>query len=80
MNCPYCGFHFKAFVANAGKDRIPDMVPIVCESCAEVGLVERGKPRKLTADELEQLKESPAWKDFIEPALAIINEERAKRS
>jgi hypothetical protein len=78
MHCPYCGFWFKAFASNARK--IPALAPIVCESCAEVGLLENGIPRKLAPDELESLKQSPAWKDFIEPALEIINKERAKRS
>lgn len=78
LHCPYCDFWFKALAANARK--IPPLAPIVCESCAEVGLLENGVARKLAPGELEQLKQSPAWKDFIEPALEIINKARALRS
>jgi hypothetical protein len=78
VKCPYCGFRFKAFAVNA--DEIPSLAPIVCESCAQVGLLENRVPRRLAAGELEELKQSPAWKDFIEPALAIIERERNKRS
>lgn len=78
MNCPYCGFRFKAFAVNDAK--LPAFAPLVCESCAEVGLLDNGTTRTLSPGELADLKRSPAWKDFIEPALEIINKERAKRS
>lgn len=79
MTCPYCGFRFRVLLAN---EAIPaDVVaPIVCESCAEVGLLENGTPRRLVDGERAALRESPAWKDFIEPALEVINRERSKRA
>lgn len=76
--CPYCGFKFGAFAVNA--DDIPDIAPIVCESCGEVGMLEDRVTRKLADGELEALKDSPAWKDFLEPAIAIIKREKGKRS
>lgn len=81
--CPHCGFWFKAFAANA--DSIPAVAAIVCESCGEVGLMEKTQTgqrevRKLTAGELEAVKQSPAWKDFLEPALELIQKQRGKRS
>lgn len=82
--CPYCHFRFRKLAVN--DRQLPDLAPIVCESCAQVGLYERrpddrrGETRKLTPEELEQVKQSPAWKEFIEPALEIIEKERAKRS
>lgn len=78
MTCPYCGFQFRAFAVN--NTDIPVFAPIACESCAEVGLLENGITRKLEPSELKQLKLSPAWRNFIVPALEIINAERAKRS
>jgi len=45
-----------------------------------VGLLENGAPRILAAGELEALKESPAWRDFIGPAIEVIERERGKRS
>jgi hypothetical protein len=76
--CPYCGFRFGAFAVNA--DEIPSLAPIVCESCGRVGLLEDGRTRKLAEGELEALKESPAWKEFLEPAVEIIEREMGKRS
>ena len=78
MHCPYCGFRFKTLAANASH--IPSLAPIVCESCAEVGLLDNGLPRKLAPGELEELKQSPAWRDFIEPALEVIKQAKEKRS
>jgi hypothetical protein len=78
MRCPHCGFVFKELAANAYE--LPPLAPIVCESCAEVSLSVHGKVRKLLPLELDQLKQSPAWKNIIGPAIAIINAQRAKRS
>lgn len=76
--CPYCGFVFRAFAANA--DALPSLAPIVCESCAEVAMLENGVASKLAPGDLEALKESPAWKNFLGPALEMIRKEKAKRS
>lgn len=61
-------------------DEFPDLAPIVCESCGQVGMLESRVARKLADGELEQLKLAPVWKEFIGPALEIIEGERAKRS
>lgn len=76
LNCPYCGFRFKVLLVNA--DNLPDIAPIVCESCAEVGLVTDGRTERITLSQLEWLKQSPAWRDVIEPALKIIHEHKAE--
>jgi hypothetical protein len=78
LHCPYCGFWFRTLAVNARE--VPALAPIVCESCGEVGLLENGVGRKLAPGEMEALKQSPAWKEFLEPALEIINKERGKRS
>ena len=78
MKCPYCDFVFKKLAVNGAN--IPPVAPIVCESCAEVGLLENGVARKLLASELLALRQSRAWSDFIAPALEVINRERRKRS
>jgi hypothetical protein len=77
MNCPHCDFHFGVF-AIAGSNEIPEMAPIVCESCEEVSLYESGTVRKLTSRELEFVKQSPAYRDVIAPAIDIIR--RAKKA
>jgi hypothetical protein len=78
VKCPYCGFRFRALAANAAH--LPSLAPIVCESCARVGLLENGRPRTVTDAELEALKQAPVWQEFIEPALELIERERGKRS
>ncbi len=78
VRCPYCGFRFGAFAVNA--DEFPALAPIVCESCGQVGLLENRVARKLADGELEQLKLAPVWKEFLEPALEIIEREKGKRS
>lgn len=77
-NCAYCGFRFGAFAVNA--DEIPPLAPLLCESCGEIGMLENGVPRKLADGELEELKQSPAWTEFLAPALRLIEHERGKRS
>ena len=45
-----------------------------------MGLLENRVARNLADGELEQLKLAPVWKDFLEPALEIIEREKGKRS
>jgi hypothetical protein len=73
MDCPYCNFHFKTLAINAPY--LPSPAPIVCERCANVGLVEDGMARQITDRELAALKQSPAWAEMIGPAIKIIEEQ-----
>lgn len=70
MNCPYCNFHFESMISNS--QQLPPIAPIICERCAEVGLISHGEIRKATDREVEAIKLSPAWKGIIEPVRAII--------
>jgi uncharacterized protein YbaR (Trm112 family) len=78
VRCPYCNFRFKLLAVNS--DQLPDLAPIVCESCARVGLLDHGVPRRLSDAELAEVKRSPAWGEFIAPALELLEQERRKRS
>lgn len=71
MNCPYCDFHFGAALSNGHWT--PDVVaPILCENCAQIALLENGHIRQMTKEELDILKTAPCWKEFLEPALEIV--------
>lgn len=74
MNCPYCGFRFR--VLGVVGDEIPALAPIVCECCAQVGLLERGQPRQATDAELVDIRQSPAWREVLEPVIKLINAKR----
>lgn len=77
MNCPYCGFQFGVLVVGGG-DTVPPLAPLVCESCAEVSMLEHGTVstgfivRKISDEEFEAIKQSPAWESTIAPAIEII--------
>jgi Ni,Fe-hydrogenase maturation factor len=62
MNCPYCNFKFK--VLQFKSKQVPNLTPIICEDCAEVSLLEYGKIRKISYDELNELKRSESWNDI----------------
>lgn len=51
---------------------MPDVAPLICECCAEVGLLYYGVVRKVDTDELQAIKSSPSWKGFIQPAKEAI--------
>lgn len=70
MNCPYCDFHFKVFAVNSATE-IPEVAPLVCEGCTKVSILKDGQLYTLTPEQLEIVKQSPAW-EFIEKAQAII--------
>lgn len=71
MKCPHCDFKFGALAANVAV--LPEIAPLVCEMCAGVALLLDGKEvRKPTGEELDALKQSPAWASLIGPAIAVI--------
>ena len=76
MNCPHCDFKFRVLAINGNQ--MPEMAPLVCESCSEVSLYESGTVRKLTPVELDYVKRSPAYCDVIAPAIEVIR--RAKKA
>lgn len=78
MNCPHCVFKFKILIANG---ELPRIAPILCESCGEVSILVDGAIRVMKSSEREALKGSPAWTEFILPALEIIrSRKRAKNA
>ena len=77
MDCPYCGFHFKAFLANAAA--IPELAPLVCEDCGEVSLLISGIPRRMTSEELVEVRKSPAWAEVIGPAREVIFQQKIEK-
>lgn len=70
MNCAYCDFRFKILAANSAV--IPDRVPVLCEFCGEISLLESGILRKVTPEELAEIKKSPAWTSYLGPAQELI--------
>jgi hypothetical protein len=78
MNCPHCNFRFRVLMANAAS--IPDIAAIICEDCAEVSLIVCGSVRKCSADEMEALRDSPAWRNVIGPAQELIKRTRNARN
>jgi len=58
MTCPYCGFRFQVLAANGP---IPEVAPLVCERCLEIGLLIKGQLRTITDEELAAVKRSPSW-------------------
>src|SRR4249920_4210328 len=77
MNCPLCGFGFKLFaVANA--ETLPELAPLICESCADISLLIDGREiRKCTPEELTAIKASPAWREVLEPVAKLIRDTKA---
>jgi len=75
MNCPWCGFHFKALAANA--ETIPEIAPLICESCGAISLLIDMVPRKPTAAERAAIEMSPAWRTVLGPVSAIIRASKA---
>ena len=65
MNCPICGFKFDLLAVNA--DEIPDLSAMLCSECGSLFVQEQGQPRAATPSEILAIKESPAWKEFLEP-------------
>lgn len=71
MNCPLCGFKFAKMMAASMESKAIDLrgavAPVLCESCLGVSLLYEGRLLKLTDEELEAVKDSPAYKDIVEP-------------
>jgi hypothetical protein len=76
VNCPYCNFNFNKVLSSVSKKELQaeELIPALCEQCANVSLLEKGVIRKVTSLELEAIKESPGYKSFIEPILNMLLE------
>ena len=66
MKCPYCGYEFRHLLLSDEAALAELVAPLLCESCARVGLLVHGTLRKVTEMELAAIKQSPAW-HFIGP-------------
>ena len=75
MNCPRCGFRSEILAVN--DEELPALAPIVCESCGQVSIYENGTMRIPTPSQMRAIKESRAWRDFIEPISKIIRDSKA---
>jgi len=71
VTCPYCDYKFQ-FLAMSVPE-IPSIAPCICEFCGQIGLLENGVLRQITAAELEEIKLSPAWENYLKPAQDLIN-------
>lgn len=69
MNCPYCDFKIEKLLASGP---IPEVAPLICEFCGEIGILFRGVLMKATPEELEAIKQSPAYRDYLKPAQELI--------
>lgn len=76
ISCPYCNFKLERFFSNGDPE---EMAPMLCGDCLQVSLLIEGCLHRMTYDQLESLKKSPAWRDVIEPAMKVIKEEKLKR-
>lgn len=74
IKCPYCGFEFHVLaVGNTDRtSKYDGIAPAVCEKCGEISLLIGSTFRQVTAEELEAIKKSPAYKEFLGPAQKII--------
>lgn len=84
MNCPYCKYRFSTLI---GTDELPDrkfppLIPILCEGCAEICMIENGTVRKIPMREMEDLKQSPVYISMLRPAqqVLIANGQRKRRT
>lgn len=75
--CPYCSFRFRELAVNS--DTMPDLAPALCSSCLRASLFERGKLRKMTDEEMSEMRKSEAWQ-FILEMQAKIRMSRAART
>lgn len=65
MNCPYCNSHFKNFIVNAKT--LPTLAPVLCEKCTKISILDNGQIRAASNDELDAIKQSPAFRDMLKP-------------
>lgn len=63
--CPYCKLTFSLLVVNQATAACRG--PIVCQNCGDISFLECGTVRLLSPCELDQVKRSPAWHNFLEP-------------
>jgi hypothetical protein len=73
MKCPHCDFQFRTMLVSANY--LPDMAPVVCERCSNVALWDKPVIRKMTDEEMEALKKSPAW-PVVEQCLVVVGKHR----
>lgn len=78
MTCPYCETKFTQALANAAE--IPDLAPVLCDTCLHVSLLVEGKIRSISDDELAAIKMSDAWRDVLKPAMKIILADKARKA
>jgi len=71
MNCPYCNFKFSVLIANTMQ--MQPLTPVICEHCGDISLLENGTLRTMSPEEQTALKQSPAYKSFLEPAKLIVD-------
>lgn len=62
---------------NTKAEEIPEVAPLICESCGAISLLVEMVPRKPTPDELTAIKASPAWRDVLEPVSRLIRDSKA---
>jgi hypothetical protein len=80
MNCPYCDFKFKTLIINMADIPRNVVAPVLCEDCARVSLLIDGGLRKLQDGELETIKGTQAWKDFLEPVQRLLQRRKLARN
>jgi hypothetical protein len=70
LTCPNCGFVFKALAFNAAE--LPDLAPVICESCAGLSILFEGAIRKPSTAETRAIMASPAWRNVLKPVRDLI--------
>lgn len=48
----------------SNSQQLPPIAPIICERCAEIGLIVNGEIRKATDHEVEAIKLSPSMEGY----------------
>ena len=81
LQCPHCAFEFKKLViaGDEAPSKMPDLAPILCENCAEISLMVRGEIREMPPRELEALRQSPVWGEWLGEVQKKLREESARR-
>ena len=63
MRCPYCRHEFDKLIANrpAPEDNRVVIMPILCQFCGKISLLEDAIPRRITKLEMKELKRKSVW-------------------
>jgi hypothetical protein len=67
FTCPHCKLRHDSIVVNS-RDPIPDYTPFFCGHCGALSLLVGGKIIPATDEEVEQIKKSPAYANFLKLA------------